>query len=221
MAVYVLASSFNCNEQDENGVRYPIKMQDNLVDVIKKYVKKFGTAAAVCSDPGAHDINDMYAEIMIQSFAFSDIEFEKFDVIDSRNTDLGNPDLIILAGEITGEGQVKFFDKIGLREKMHNADLVMGASLGAMNQCETAYMFPENIDDPKGYFYSGLGIHNEIIVPHFHDYPEDVMKRVIKEAGDRELVAFNDDSFIIVDDDIVKYVGDFWSIKNGKVCKRF
>jgi peptidase E len=234
----ILASSFNNNEKDENGVRYPVAMPKSFVSNIKKHIYKFDNVVVVANDPNSFMITEMYANLIFDSLELSKLLFKNKIILDNRNKTkakqiIETADLIFLCGgEIVC--QLEFFKEIGLKKLLKNSNaLCIGGSAGAMNLCDTVFNFPETqeeVDNRKDceYFLNGLGFFDKIIIPHF-EYGEtnkysksdlDVFNEyILPLSKGREFLAYGDDSYIILDNNKVNYIGKFYKIKDGTITE--
>ena len=239
----ILASSFNSSKRDKKGVRYPVAIPNtnSFVTNLKKYISNYSLAVFVANNPDTHETTDFYGNGIFKSLEMTGLVFEKTIILDGRNAQkakriIEKAGLVILAGGRI-RCQLDFFDQIGLRELIKNhKGLVWGASAGAMNLCERVFNFPEEkdeVDDREGeqFFEKGLGFHNEILIPHFDGENEtyaggenlgfDLMKEIIMPLSyGREFVAFDDNSYIVLDNDRKYYFGKFYRIANEKITER-
>ncbi|MCL2851083.1 MAG: Type 1 glutamine amidotransferase-like domain-containing protein [Firmicutes bacterium] len=167
--------------------------------------------------------------------------------LDNAKNLILNADLILLAGgklqcQLDSFTQLNLKELLKTRQNSNKPCLVIGGSAGAMNLCEFAFNFPESKKDlskttntttpaPDAVLLNGLGFHNEIIIPHF-DYktktygdPNDqelaeldlVNNHFIPQSHKHELLAFNDDGYILIRNHKPKYFGTFSKIKHGIV----
>lgn len=126
-----------------------------------------------------------------------------------------------------------FFKEIKLKDLLENYNnLVIGGSAGAMDLGKKVLNFPItyeeiiNIDKDKC-FLDGIDIHNQIIVPHFNGITKEYIRGKNINAYDylldlsikNELIAFDNDSYILVDKDKVSYYGNIYLIKDKTVTK--
>ena len=231
--VFILASSFNSNEQDAEGNRFAVAMPDGFIADIRRYAKKFDNLVYVCSDPDLHDVTDYRGGLIFESLELSGLKFKNKVILDGRNKDkaaelIKNADMVMLAGG-RPDIQMRFLNEIGLKDLLVKSNvLVVGASAGAMSLCSTFFCFPESLEDfreDNNYFFSGMGFYDKLIIPHFDganrryskESDIDVFAHILKLGAGREFVAYDDDSYIVVDGGDIRYVGDFYTIKDGKV----
>ena len=229
---FILASSFNSNETDAEGNRFAVAMPDIFVTDIRRYVKKFDNLVYVCSDPDLHEVTDYRGGLVFDSLDLSGLKFVNKVIIDGRNKEkavelIKSADLVLLAGGRV-DLQIKFFKEIGLREILENyKGLVIGGSAGAMNLCEIVFCFPESSTDAKGFFFEGMGFYDKIVIPHFdgknqrytHESDIDVVSHILQHSHGREFIAYDDDSYIVVRGNDIRYVGSFYTIRDGRVQK--
>ena len=235
--VLILASSYNCNEKDENGVRHPIPLADtnSFLSNIKKFIPKYDSIVYVANDPDNFEVINEWANIVFTSFELTGLKFKNRIILDSRNKNnarsiVENADLVMLAGGKIN-CQLDFFSEIGLKELIEkHKGLVIGGSAGSMNLCKTVFNFPEEPCDIDGrkdndFFQPGLGFFDRIIIPHFNDteYYQcnagvDSWNEYIRPLSHgREFLAYDDDSYILINNGKIEYFGTFYKIKDGKI----
>jgi len=230
----ILASSFNMTEKDEDGNRHPTIITDTncFLNTIKRLTPKHDRLVIVANDPNNFEVNDYRFDLQSKSLALSGLDFKEKILLDSRNKNdaksiIESADLILLSGGKL-ECQLDFFHEIELKTLITNHPaLIMGGSAGAMNLCKVAFNYPEyahEVDPNKTeFFLPGLGFHNEILVPHLDDktnpYLNDgfdpVAEFILPKSHGREFLAFNDDSYILIENGVTKYFGNFYRIKDG------
>ena len=150
---------------------------NQVLDNIKKYVKKYDNLLFIASDEYDTEKTDSYANAAFESFNLT-LPFKNYYILDCRTEDkidelLANADLIFLSGGHVPT-QNKFFNNINLREKIKNTNaFIIGGSAGSMNMADIVYAIPElegESDDPNFQKYlKGLGLTNINIYPHFDE----------------------------------------------------
>ena len=233
---YVLCSSFNNTEKDENGKRYAVKMPDIFIDIIKNITIRSDTVVFVANNPDTFEINDEFAALLFVSLELSQINFKNKIVLDSRNESdaskiLKNADLIFLSGGSV-ECQNNFFKKIKLNEALSENNVIIGGSAGAMNMCEKTLNFPTNEDEiqklnSNNCFLEGMDIYKRIFVPHFFG-DRKIYKRgkninayyeLLELSKNNEFIAIDNEAYILIENEHEKYFGNVYLIKNGYVEK--
>ncbi len=223
----ILASSFNNYKKDKNGNKRPIVLPDDnlFLSTIKNNVKSLHNVVFVVSDPTTFTLNDSFGELLFNSLSLSGLNVENKIILDNRNKQkaaeiIAEADLIFLAGGKVST-QSKFFNEIQLKKILANyKGLIIGGSAGAMNLCETVV----NFDDKC--FIKGIGFFDKIIIPHFDGENKkyirdgkDALKDLLELSENTEIIAFNDEAFILKTEDNIKYFGNFYLIKNAQIKK--
>ena len=135
-------------------------------------------------------------------------------------------DVLILGGGHVPT-QNSFMKDIGLKERLQAWDgLLIAKSAGSMNCAETVYAGPElpgeAIDPNYQRWISGLGITKTNILPHFEALRDEMLDgmRLIEDitysdSMGHEIIALNDGSYIVIDNDIETIYGEAYRIQNG------
>ena len=233
----MLTSILPTHYKDEEENYHPIALDDtnSLLSNIKKYLPKQDRLVLVANDPYNEEKCDEKIPILRDSFALSGIPFKEYLVLDHRNMDhakeiLSAADLIILSGGKCG-CQKAFFDKINLGKILRkHKGLTIGTSAGTMNLCETIANFPEepaDLDEPR--WLEGLGLHDEIIIPHYdgenNEYQlgyceiDIVNEYILPMSRGRRLLAMPNFSYVLIDGDKPSYYGDMYEIVDGITTK--
>ena len=150
---------------------------------------------------------------------------------DGRNpdavVDLQNIDFIVLKGGHVPT-QNKFMKQLQLRTRLLDyKGIVVAWSAGSMNCADVVYAGPEfegeAIDPLYERWISGLGITNINILPHFQSLQDEYLDgmRLIEDityadSMGHEILALNDGSYIILDDEKTILHGEAYLIKDGK-----
>ena len=229
----MLTSILPTHYKDEEENYFPIALDDNnsLLSNIQKFVTKYDRLILVANDPYNGEKSDEKLPILRDSFALSGMPFKEVIALDHRNMDraeeiLKDADIIILSG---GKCicQKAFFDKINLGAILReHKGLTIGISAGTMNLCETVANFPEepaDIEEPR--WLKGLGLHNEIIIPHYDGETNEyqlgyceidiVNEYILPMSRGRRLLAMPNYSYVLVDGKTHKYYGDMYEIIDG------
>lgn len=231
----ILTSYLDTYDKDENGNRKAKNFgnENNILNNIKKYVKKYDNFLFVASDEYDFKSTDIYANVTFESFDLT-LPFKNYNILDSRTEEIAdelikNADLIFLCGGHLPT-QNKFFNRIDLKIKLNNTDaFIIGGSAGAMNMAENVCSIPElegESTDPKfRRSLKGLGLTNINILPHYDVFKEVILddKKYIEEivlsyTYERIIYALNNGSYILVDDKNFLY-GEAYLLKDGTIKK--
>ena len=222
-----------------DGKRIPTKLMENngLLDTIRSSWKENSNVLIISGSPGFYDKNDSVVSCMKESFSLSGLSFMDFLMCDDRNREIINRfsemDVLILAGGHV-PSQNAFLKELKLEERLSNWDgLLIAWSAGSMNCAEIVYAGPElpgeAIDPEYRRWISGLGITKINIFPHFEALKDEMLDgmRLIEDitysdSMGHEIIALNNGSFIVTDNDTETLYGDAYSIKDGvqkQICK--
>lgn len=233
MAIFITSQVETCY-MDENGNRIAIKLKNknNFLTNLKKFCLKLIKIVAVANNPDDTDKNDAKAKAVFDSFKLTGFDFKEQVVLDNRNaqnaeTILKDADLVILSG---GKClcQLNFFKRIKLKNLIKKYNLLtIGNSSGSMNLCKTVANFPEeecDLSEPR--WLKGLGLFNEIIMPHFDGkkYQFEIEIDLVNDyilpfSKGRRFIAIPNGSYIVVDGKKVEYFGKFYEISDGKIVE--
>ena len=222
-----------------DGKRIPTKLMENngLLDTIRSSWKDNSNVLIISGSPGFYDKNDSVVSCMKESFSLSGLSFMDFLMCDDRNREIINRfsemDVLILAGGHV-PSQNAFLKELKLEERLSNWDgLLIAWSAGSMNCAEIVYAGPElpgeAIDPEYRRWISGLGITKINIFPHFEALKDEMLDgmRLIEDitysdSMGHEIIALNNGSYIVTDNDTETLYGDAYSIKDGvqkQICK--
>lgn len=138
--------------------------------------------------------------------------------------------LIFLSGGDTYI-QNEFFKKINLSEKIKSFNgLVIGQSAGAINMAFDAFNSPEEMEESEPLFFTGLGLTNINVEPHFvldsslFDEAKLYQRNsILSESNNRDIYGQCDGSHILISDDNKAMIyGETYLISNGNItllCK--
>ena len=222
-----------------DGKRIPTKLMENngLLDTIRSSWKENSNVLIISGSPGFYDKNDSVVSCLKESFSLSGLSFMDFLMCDDRNREIINRfsemDVLILAGGHV-PSQNAFLKELKLEERLSNWDgLLIAWSAGSMNCAEIVYAGPElpgeAIDPEYRRWIRGLGINKINIFPHFEALKDEMLDgmRLIEDitysdSMGHEIIALNNGSFIVTDNDTETLYGDAYSIKDGvqkQICK--
>lgn len=231
----MLTSYLDTYDKDENGYRKAKNFgnDNNILNNIKKYVKKYDDFLFVASDEYNFESTDIYANVTFESFNLT-LPFKNYNILDSRTKKIADElikdaDLIFLCGGHLPT-QNKFFNRIDLKNKLKNTNaFIIGGSAGAMNMASTVYSIPElegeSIDPDFKRSLIGLGLTDINILPHYDVFKDVILDNkkfieeiVLPDTYERIVYALNNGSYIIVDDKKYLY-GEAYLLKGGIVNK--
>ncbi len=231
--ILFLTSALDTRYKDENGVRHAQKFgnYNNVIDNLKKYIKKYDNFLFVASDEYNHELTDMYFNITKQSFEMT-LPFKNYRLLDGRTKDnakdlVEEADFIFLCGGHVPT-QNQFFQNINLRELIKNTNaVVLGGSAGSMNCADIVYCPPElqgeGADPNFKRFFKGLGLTKISIFPHYEDIRHETIDGLenekdilIPDSHKSPIVAFSDGAYILQINGKAKMYGEAYLFKNGK-----
>ena len=234
--IKILASSFNHYHKD-NGKNVANKFDNSngIVDQIKSSLKNNGTILFIPTDINDSSKIDMYSKLLFDGLRLSGITFSNYLVLTKDNMCniqdyIDISDMIFLSGGNT-YSQKKLFDSICLKECLENFDgLVVGQSAGAINMASNVFNSPENLDESDPVFFTGLGLCDINIEPHFVNnfsgldkFQQYQVDAILSESFNRKIYGQCNGSHIFVDDDDSAMIyGETYLISDGVVsliCK--
>ena len=222
-----------------DGKRIPTKLMDNngLLDTIRSSWKENSNVLIISGSPIYYDKNDSVMSCLKESLSLSGLSYSGFLMCDERNPEiikqLSEMDVLILAGGHVPSQNV-FLKELILKERLSDWDgLLIAWSAGSMNCAETVYAGPElpgeAVDPEYQRWISGLGITNINIFPHFEALRDEMLDgmRLIEDitysdSMGHEIIALNNGSYIVADNDIETIYGEAYSIKDGvqkRICE--
>ena len=222
-----------------NGTRIPsILIQYNgLLDRLKSIWIPNAKVLIICADPTDYEKNDSVCACLKESFPMSGLSISYIDKCDDRNLkavdNLENIDVLILAGGHVPT-QNKFMKQLRLKERLLDySGIIVAWSAGSMSCADIVYAGPEfegeAVDPLYERWITGLGITNINIFPHFQSFKEDYLDglRLIEDitfsdSVGHEILALNDGSYIMIDDEKTTLYGEAYMIKDEQltqICK--
>ena len=222
-----------------NGIRVPsVLIQYNgLLDRLKSIWIQNAKVLIICADPTDYEKNDSVCSCLKESFPMSGLSISYIDKCDDRNLNivdnLENIDVLILAGGHVPT-QNKFMKQLRLKERLLDYNgIVVAWSAGSMNCADIVYAGPEFEGEAADPLYerwiTGLGITNINIFPHFQSLKDEHLDglRLIEDITfadsiGHEIIALNDGSYIMLDDEKTALYGEAYMIKDGhqtQICK--
>lgn len=222
-----------------NGVRGPsLFLQNNgLLNRLKSIWKENANVLMICGDPTDYEKNDSVFDCLKVAFSLSGLSVSNVDKCDNRNLrvvdDLKNIDVLLLAGGHVPT-QNRFLQQLRLKERLSDYDgLIVAWSAGSMNCANVVYAGPEFEGEALDPFYErwlpGLGITDINILPHFQRLKDAYLDglRLIEDitfedSVGHEILALNDGSYILIDDEHTTLYGEAYLIKDRQqeqICK--
>ncbi len=222
-----------------DGKRIPTKLMENngLLNTIRSSWKDNSNVLMISGSPVFYDKNDSVVSCLKESFSLSGLSYTDFLMCDMRNPEIINrlskTDVLILAGGHV-PSQNAFLKELKLKERLSGWNgLLIAWSAGSMNCAETVYAGPElpgeAIDPEYQRWISGLGITGINIFPHFEELKDEMLDgmRLIEDitysdSMGHEIIALNNGSYIVSDNDTETLYGDAYSIKDGvqkQICE--
>jgi dipeptidase E len=215
-----------------DGKRVPSVLieKNGLLDKIRSLWPEKARVLMICASPSNYEKNDAVLECFRQSLPMSGLNYSCLDMCDDRSeetaTQINSRNVIILTGGHVPT-QNAFFKKIRLKENLKDYQgLVLAWSAGSMNCADLVYAGPElpgeAIDPSYERWISGLGLTKVNMLPHFQILHEEILDglRVVEDitfpdSMKHEIIAMNDGSYIVIDDNGETLYGEAYSIKDG------
>lgn len=222
-----------------NGIRVPsVLIQHNeLLDRLKSIWIQNAKVLIICGDPTDYDKNDSVCDCLEKAFPMSGLSVSYINKCDNRTLnaidDLVNIDVLILAGGHVPT-QNSFMKQLRLKERLLDYNgIIVAWSAGSMNCADIVYAGPElegeAVDPLYERWITGLGITDINIFPHFQSLKDDYLDglRLIEDitfadSVGHEIVALNDGSYIMIDDEHTTLYGEAYLIKDKQqiqICK--
>lgn len=219
-----------------NGKRVPSVLieKNSLLSNLKSIWPQNAKVLVICADPSDYEKNDSVYTCLKVAFPMSGLAVSEIGYCDGRNSDtfinLHNYNVIVLTGGHVPT-QNHFFKTIRLKEYLSDyKGIVVAWSAGSMNCADVVYAGPElngeAIDPLFERWISGLGITNINIFPHYQSLKDDYLDglRLIEDitfsdSMGHEIIALNDGSYILIDDENETLYGEAYIIKDGQICQ--
>lgn len=234
----MLASALGATRK-VNGTKVPsvLIQRNGFLERLKSIWPQNARVLIICADPSDYRKNDKLCNDLKESFSMSGLSVSCIDKCDDRNSaltdNLENVDAIILTGGHVPT-QNKFLKQLRLREQLSNYNgIVVAWSAGSMNCADIVYAGPEfegeAIDPLYERWITGLGLTNINIFPHFQKLKDEYLDgmRLIEDITfadsiGHEIVALNDGSYIMINEEETILYGEAYMIKDGQqiqICK--
>ena len=205
--------------------------RNGFTERLKKIWKDQARALIISSVPDDHAQSLGMAAHYTQAFANEGMRISSFEIWDHTTKPASlDHDCIFLSGGPTFI-QGRFFEEIGLREKLIDYDgIVIGISAGTMNSAKIVYAqpeFPGDTADPNYVrFYPGLGLTDIQVLPHYQEEKDSVLDglRVYEDityadSAGNSFYAFPDGTYIYISENSELICGEAYLISDGKIKK--
>lgn len=204
-----------------------------FVENLKRYWKTDARCLMIAASPDAFAQNEEMTAFFEAAVKKADLSVSAFDLLDRRNADFSIEELQAYDVIFMGGGHVptqnRFFEEIGLRNKMSGYDgMVIGISAGTMNCADRVYAQPElsgeAVNPEYVRFLKGLGITQTMILPHYQmvkDWYLDGMKLyediTYADSWGREFLVLTDGSYLLLENGKETVWGEAYRIADGKI----
>lgn len=208
---------------------------NGFVEELQKALPGPRRALFISSDPDQPSRSYGFAYDMADSFEEVGILFTEVEVLERENQDRCG-ELIAGAGVIFLVGghvptQNRFFQELGLREKLKDWDgVLVGVSAGSMNAAEVVYAQPEEpgeaIDPDYQRFLTGLGLTKIMLLPHYQKVKDSTLDGMrlyeditYADSMGRRFYVLVDGSYILGRDGREELRGEAYLIENGALTQ--
>ena len=172
MIKYLLSRLAHYHMVGDERVPNVIDDVNSIITELRQDLKSTNSIVYVASEANNYDEVDAHSQLLFASLKLSGLIFHNYYVLDDRNKArakelIENASLIFLSGGDTYTQNLLFND-LNLKEYLKNFNgVVLGQSAGAMNMAENVFSAPEEIVWAKPTKFTGLGLTNINIEPHF------------------------------------------------------
>lgn len=206
---------------------------NGFVEELKKALPETCRALFIASNPDDDAKLRRFVEAMEYGFAEIGIRFSEISLLFGETRDecgylLAHADVVFLCGGHVPT-QNRFFQEIGLREKLKGWDgVLVGVSAGSMNAAEVVYAQPEEpgeaVDPEYQKFLPGLGLTQHMTVPHYNqdkDWTLDGLRLyediTYGDSMGHQFYVLVDGSYILGKDGGEELRGEAYLIENGAI----
>ena len=234
MKIFLNSQGFISVRKRGEKIATIIDEKNEFLSNLKNSIKKYDLFVLICNEPTDYDRNDRSAFFIAQAFERQLTKFKEIIVLDGRNEEkakdyLKKADFVFLCGGKI-ECQNDFLRKIKFKDNINKDAVVVGVSAGAMNLCEIAYNYPEDISElGNKKWIDGLGYSERIIIPHYRKFNGNMYhpkhynlkkKWFLPDSYKKELLALPNGSYVFKDESgKEKLFGKAYKILNGEVKK--
>lgn len=156
-----------------------------------------------------------------ETFKFSDLK--NFNMIDGRTSRKEGLELLKKADIIYLQGGDQFTQFRYIRDNKYDEFLknydgiILGLSAGAMNLAKKAFFSGKDDYYPSAIMYSGFGLIDITIDPHFDTDNEERINEVKKASFQQKIIGLPDYSAIVINEDgTIENVGENYIYENGQ-----
>jgi len=161
---------------------------------------------------------------LLDAFHSNGMSFNNISILDSRLKkydmieNIKNSNIIFLLGGDTLK-QIKSIKNYGLKKYIYDANkIVIGISAGAINMAKKVILAKDEDDNiPNLSIYNGIGLTDINIEPHCEFKNEKHWKDLEEASEIGKILLMHDNCYIIIDNDIISYYGDYCFIENKKL----
>lgn len=204
-----------------SGINKQIGFNEIQAKYLKSDIKNGLNIAFISSIFDNYERSDEQYSRILKWLEDIDIHFNSSCVIDNRidketaREKVKNANVIYLMGG-SPYLQMKSINEYNLIQNIKNADIVIGVSAGSMNQ-SSRVVYKDEYEDNKILDYEGLGLVDINIYPHLDFNNIELLKESFEVSNYVPLTLLPNDSFVRVEKDNIKYVGDYYLIKDNEI----
>ena len=209
--------------------------KNHFVDNLRKYWKPESKNLMITATPDAYEQNDEMISFFENAVKIDGFSCAPFEVWDFRTEDFSKEKLhsydVIWLGGGHVPTQNRFFEEIGLREKMEGfKGIVIGISAGTMNAADIVYAQPEHegeaLDSNFQRFIKGLNLTKTQILPHYQmvkDWYLDGMRLyndiTYGDSYGKKFLVLEDGSYLMIRNGEETVWGNAYEISAGEIRK--
>ena len=209
--------------------------KNKFVENLRKYWKPDAKNLMITATPDRYEQNDEMISFFENAVKKDGFTCQPFEVWDSRTKDFSKEKLhsynVIWLGGGHVPTQNRFFEEIGLREKMEGfSGIVIGISAGTMNAADVVYAQPEHegeaIDPDFQKFVKGLNLTKTQILPHYQmvkDWYLDGMRLyddiTYGDSYGQKFLVLEDGSYLMIRNGVESVWGNVYEISDGHIRK--
>ncbi len=204
-----------------SGINKQIGFNEIQAKYLKSDIKNGLNIAFISSIFDNYERSDEQYSRILKWLEDIDIHFNSSCVIDNRidketaREKVKNANVIYLMGG-SPYLQMKSINEYNLIQNIKNADIVIGVSAGSMNQ-SSRVVYKDEYEDNKILDYEGLGLVDINIYPHLDFNNIELLKESFEVSNYVPLTLLPNDSFVRVEKDNIKYVGDYYLVKDNEI----
>ena len=209
---------------------------NHFVDNLKKHWKECAKCLMITASPDEYEQNDEMTSFFSYAVKKAGLSYSEFLLWDGRDEMMSKEDLETFDVIFLGGGHVptqnRFFQKIGLREKIQDFQgIVIGISAGTMNSADLVYAQPElpgeSVNPEYQRYLKGLGLTKTQILPHYQmvkDFELDGRRLfediTFEDSYGNNFLILPDGSYLLIDEKGIESVwGEAWLLSDGVMKK--